>query len=187
MYSVIVPVAAAPSHVGRHDGSFARHDCTTHTAIDVQAGSFGQLVASAQHFSATQVAHVDSAVLKIWLAPAHAPPSPTISVLLSVGPPPPSPCGEEPPAPPTGPPQCEQGPSKGGWGPLVDEEHAAARVARAAARPAPRPAIRREEARKPMAIDFLGLWSWRLSSGDARSRAPEERMSREERMYGRGR
>jgi hypothetical protein len=180
MYSVTVPVGEAASHVTRHDGSFGRHVCATQTAIEVQAGSFGQLVAFTQQCSATQVAHEDSAVLKISLAPAHVPPSPTTTVLLSVGPPP-SPCAEEPPAPPTGPPQFEQGPSKGGLGPLVDEEQAAARVARAAARPAPRPAIRREVARKPMAIDFLGLWSWRLSSGDVRSRA------REERMHGRGR
>jgi hypothetical protein len=155
MYSVIVPVGAAPSQVTRHDESFARHVCATQTAIDVQAGSFGQLVGFEQQWIATQVAHDEPAALKISFAPAHVPPSPS-SVPLSVAPPPPSPCAEELPLPPTGPPQSEQGPSKGGLGPLVDEEQATARAAR---RP-PRPAIRTEESRKPMAIDLLGPWSW---------------------------
>ncbi len=163
MYAVTDPVGRDPSHMGRQFGSFGMQLLTTQPAIEMQAGSFGQLVGVAQQFVATQVAH-DDELRKISLAPVHVPPSP--AVLLSLGPPPPSPCAEEPPAPPTGPPQFEQGPSKGGLGPLEDEQ-AAARVARAAARPAPRPAMRREEARKPMAIDFLGLWSWRLSSGDA--------------------
>jgi hypothetical protein len=168
MYSVSVPGGDAPSQVMRHDWSFARQLCATHTAIDVQAGSFGQLVASEQQCVATQAAHDEAAVLKIWLAPVQVPPSPTTPVPLSVAVPPPSPCGEAPP-PGTGAPQVRpragtQGPSSAGFGPLEDEHAMAA--ASAPARAA-RLAVRMEESCKAMAIGFLGLWSWRLSSADA--------------------
>ncbi len=56
-YSVIAVVADAASHVGRHDGSFGRQLCTTQTAMVVQFGSFGQLVALEQQCTATQEAH----------------------------------------------------------------------------------------------------------------------------------
>jgi hypothetical protein len=53
---VIVPVADAASHVGRHDGSFGRQLDATHVAICVQLGSLGQLPFP-QQLVATQVAH----------------------------------------------------------------------------------------------------------------------------------
>jgi hypothetical protein len=125
MYSVNVAGGDAPSHVGRHDESFGRHVCATHTAMLTHAGSLGQLVGLPQQLAATHVAHDDAAALKIWLAPAQVPPSPTIAVPLSVGLPP-SGCGEAPP-PGTAPPQARVGvdtqvPSCGGLG--LEDEHA---------------------------------------------------------------
>lgn len=136
MYSVMVPVADAASHVGRHDESFARHWLTTQVATARHAGSFGQLVALWQQFVSTQVTHdvgevvgvVDMvAALKISEAAGQLPPSAGIAEPLSNTPPPPSPRADLPPpamdavqaTPLTG----VQVPSCGGFG-LLEDEHA---------------------------------------------------------------
>jgi hypothetical protein len=87
MYSVTAEVGEAPSQVGRHDESFAMQLCVTHTAIDRQFGSFGQLEDVEQQLAATHVAHEGAAMLamlKISVAPAQVPPSPSTTVPLSV-------------------------------------------------------------------------------------------------------
>jgi hypothetical protein len=143
MYSVMVPVADAASHVGRHDESFARHWLTTQVATARHAGSFGQLVALWQQFVSTQVTHdvgevvgvVDMvAALKISDAAGQLPPSAGITEPLSKTPPPPSPRADRPPpamdavqaTPLTG----VQGPGCGGFG-LVDEQATSAPTAAA--------------------------------------------------------
>jgi hypothetical protein len=174
MYSVIVAVIAAASHVGRHDWSFGRHSETTQTAIDTQMGSFGQLDALEQQCAATHVAHdaADVPVPKISIAPAQVPPSPT-SVALSVAAAPASLGGGAVPPPATGPPQetpvvGTQPGSCGGLG--LDDEQARSAIppARAAgqrrrsalgpegAAPAPAPSWGTEEVCKAMALFSLG-------------------------------
>jgi hypothetical protein len=102
MYSVAVAVGVAPSHVGRHDVSFARHVIVTHTAIDTQFGSFGQLAEVAQQLAATQDTHDGAAEAKISFAPVQLPPSPistplSVAVLASLGGAPPPPAATGPP------------------------------------------------------------------------------------------
>jgi hypothetical protein len=84
MYSIAVAAGAAPSHVGRQDVSSARHVCVTHTAIETQFGSFGQLEAP-QQLEETHDTHAGAAVPKISVAPVQLPPSLT-SVALSEAP-----------------------------------------------------------------------------------------------------
>jgi hypothetical protein len=166
MYSVMVPVADAASHVGRHDESLARHWLTTQVATARHAGSFGQLVALWQQFVSTQVTHdvgevvgvVDMvAALKISDAAGQLPPSAGIAEPLSATPPPPSPRGDRPPpdmdvvqaTPLTG----VQVPSCGGFGSLEAEQ--ATRVPTAAAgpiRPAS-PCRRSQESQEPSPDD----------------------------------
>jgi hypothetical protein len=158
MYSVMVPVADAASHVGRHDESFARHWLTTQVATARHAGSFGQLVALWQQFVSTQemhdvgeVAMVD--VLKISDAAGQLPPSAGIPEPLSETPPPPSPRADGPP-PDTAEVQATpltglQVPSCGGFGELEDEQAtSAARATAGPTRPA-RPWRRSRESQEP--------------------------------------
>jgi len=138
MYSVIVPGAEALSQVRRHDWSFARQLVATQTAMDTQAGSFGQLVELEQQFAVTHVAHEEPAVLKICVAAGQLPPSPSISTPVSAGAPA-SPGGEAPPPPDTA--ALQGTPLTGlqlpiGCGFVLDEEHAKS-AARAPARAEP--------------------------------------------------
>jgi hypothetical protein len=65
VYSMSVPVGAAPWQVLRHDTSFARQLVATHVAIVRQAGSFGQAVGPTQQADAMQFAHDEPGVVKI--------------------------------------------------------------------------------------------------------------------------
>jgi hypothetical protein len=132
---VVVSGADALSHVIRHEASFARQVWATHTAIEVQAGSLGQLAAP-QQLATTQLAHDEPAALKISAAPGQLPASLATTPASSLAAAPPSPCGDEPP-----PFRLDlQGavavgvhePSCGGIG-LLDEEQATIAVSAAAA------------------------------------------------------
>ena len=102
IYSVMAPAGAAPSHVGRHETSLARHWVTTHVAIDRQTGSVGQFVALPQQFAATQETHVVETMEfvspNIWLTPGHAPASWSAATPAPIDGCPPSPCDELCPA-----------------------------------------------------------------------------------------
>jgi hypothetical protein len=102
MNSLIVPGGEAPSHVRRHDWSLSKHVVATHTAIDRQAGSFGQLVALMQHWFCTQAAQDEPAALKSWATPGQLPASVTVVV---IGGTPASRGGAFVPPPVVGPPQ----------------------------------------------------------------------------------
>jgi hypothetical protein len=99
-----------------------------------QAWSFGQLVAL-QQWAATQLAHVEAPMLKISVAAAQLPPSPSPSVPLSLAMPPS--LGGEPPPPAAGAPHVVpavgmQGPICCGWS--LDDEQAHASPSAASAR-----------------------------------------------------
>jgi hypothetical protein len=156
MYSVMVPVADAASHVGRHVESFARHWVTTQVATARHAGSFGQLVALWQQFVSTQemhefgeVAMVDA--LKISDAAGQLPASVgNTTAPLSA---PPRPASPRPDGLPPGIDALQETPltglhvpSSGGFVPLEDEQAAnAARAATGPSRPTQEPSPDREE------------------------------------------
>jgi hypothetical protein len=75
-YSVTAPTGAAASHVGKHETSFARHWVTTQLAIEMHAGSFGQLDGPLQQLVATHETQLGPGttvldIVKIWAAPGQ--------------------------------------------------------------------------------------------------------------------
>jgi hypothetical protein len=138
-----------------------------HAAMLTQAGSFGHAVGPAQQNVATQLAHDDPGVVKIWFAPVHAPVPASTTITTAASRMPPSRGGEDPP-PATGPLHgipltVLQGPSCCGFS--LDDEHAKSAPSAPAVSTTPRRTSglalpRRGESkdeRKAMAKVFCGL------------------------------